>query len=126
MDKKPKLTETDFRRNLENFTGTQEWYRHPLNRSVLYTEGAQYVAETCGAYWLLDEIALNQMLKEVKKEEFQVWKLVVDVAKSSGVLTCEDGDYHLVFEKKLDFTTFPFSGIEFFFENNTIYLPSER
>ena len=123
---KTAFTEEEFQRNLANFTGTQEWYRHPLNRSVLYTEGAQYVAETCGAYWLLDEIALNQMLKEVKKEEFQVWKLVVDVAKSSGVLTCEDGDYHLVFEKKLDFTTFPFSGIEFFFENNTIYLPSER
>jgi uncharacterized protein DUF6876 len=46
--------------DLAQFTGAEQWYRHSINRKVLYTDGAQYVAEHGGAYWLLDEIALIQ------------------------------------------------------------------
>jgi hypothetical protein len=46
---------------LAQFTGSQNFYRHSLVREVLYTEGAQYVADTAGAHWLLDEIALAQL-----------------------------------------------------------------
>ena len=46
-----------------------------INRNVLYTDGAQHVAEHGGAYWLLDEIAIIQPYsKAVAAEEFQVWK----------------------------------------------------
>jgi hypothetical protein len=51
-------TKTFSRAALRQFTGTENWYRHGLVRSVLYTDGAKYVAESAGAYWLLDEIAL--------------------------------------------------------------------
>ena len=34
------------------------WYRHALNRAVLFTDGAKHVADAGGADWLLDEIAL--------------------------------------------------------------------
>ena len=44
--------------DLSQFTGTENWYRHNLNTDILYTDGAKYVAETAGAYWLLDEIAV--------------------------------------------------------------------
>lgn len=47
---------------LHHFTGTETWFRHPLVRKVLYTEGVQYLAETGGAYWLLDEIACAQLI----------------------------------------------------------------
>ena len=36
--------------DLGQFTGTEQWYRHGLARNVLYTEGAQHVAESGGAY----------------------------------------------------------------------------
>jgi hypothetical protein len=42
---------------LPHFTGTERWFRHAMNQRVTYTEGAQFVAEKAGAYWLLDEIA---------------------------------------------------------------------
>jgi hypothetical protein len=45
---------------LRQFTGSEHWYRHGLNRAVLYTDGAKYVADQGGAYWLIDEIALAQ------------------------------------------------------------------
>jgi hypothetical protein len=34
--------------DLRQFSGSEHWYRHALNRNVLYTDGAQYVAETGG------------------------------------------------------------------------------
>lgn len=48
------------RADLRQFTGSENFYRHALVRSILYTDGVQYVAETGGAYWLIDAIALAQ------------------------------------------------------------------
>jgi hypothetical protein len=95
-------------------------------RSILFTDGAKYVADAAGAYWLLDEIALAQrFVKAVAAEEFQAWKLTVN-PDSTAALTCEDGNYDVVFTKRIPFTDFPPEGITLWFENNTIYLPSER
>jgi hypothetical protein len=112
---------------LIQFTGSEYWYRHPLVRSILFTDGAKYVADRAGAYWLLDEVAFAQRgVEAVAKERFQVWKLKVDVEKSTGVLICEDGNYKAVFEKKLGYTDFPLPEITLWFSSNTIYLPSEH
>jgi hypothetical protein len=67
---------------LSQFTGSEHWYRHGLVPSITFTDGAKYVAEAAGAYWLLDEIALAQRFdKWVAAEEFQVWKLQVKADK---------------------------------------------
>ena len=85
----------------------------------------QYVAETAGAYWLVDEIAFAQTVPAVAAEGFQHWKLTVDTAKSNAVLTCDDGNDHVVFTKEITFTDFPLDEIRFYFTDNTILLPSE-
>lgn len=122
MAKDPKLTEAD----LNQFTGSEHWYRHALNRNVLFTDGAKYVADEGGAYWLLDAIALAQLYeKRVAAEEFQVWKLAVRPDRTA-TLTCEDGNYNVVYARQLDFTDFPAPEVTLWFENDTIYLPSER
>jgi hypothetical protein len=41
-------------------------------RDVLFTDGAKYVADQAGAYWLLDEIA-QRSSKSVAGEAFQHW-----------------------------------------------------
>jgi hypothetical protein len=61
---------------MRRFTGSEHWYRHALNRKIVFTDGAKHVADHGGAYWLLDEIALIQPYdKRVAAEEFQVWSL---------------------------------------------------
>lgn len=111
---------------LRGFTGTEQWYRHALNRAVLFTDGAKYVADAAGAYWLLDEIALAQAhVAAVKGEDIQVWKLTVH-ADSTAELACEDGNYNTVFTKLIPFTDFPPPGITLWFANDVIYLPSEH
>jgi hypothetical protein len=108
--------------DLENFSGgTDQWYRHGLVRAVVYTAGAQYVAETAGAYWLLDMIATEGTMTALRNEPFQVWRL--DVA--SLTITVTDGNERILHTKKLDFTDFPEPGIELWFTDNTILLPTE-
>ncbi len=120
------MTKTLKREDLAQFTGTGKWYRHGLNRNVLYTDGAKYVAEAGGAYWLLDEIALLQRYdKAVAAEEFQVWKLTVRPG-NTATLQCEDGNYNVVFSKEIEFTDFPLPEITLWFANGVIYLPSEH
>ena len=65
---KTKETHHDEQRNspesdLDQFTGSENWYRHGLNRNVTFTDGAKYVADEGGAYWLLDAIAICQRMR---------------------------------------------------------------
>ena len=119
------MTKTLDKSLLAQFTGSEIWYRHTINRKVLFTVGAKYVADQAGADWLLDEIAIIQPHDpRVAAEEFQVWKLTVK-ADHSATLTCDDGNGHIVYTKKIEYTDFPIEGITLWFTNNTILLPSE-
>jgi hypothetical protein len=122
MTKTARLTERD----LCQFTGSEHWYQHSLNRNVTYTDGAKYVADEGGAYWLLDEIALSQRFeKKVATTRFQVWKLTVHEDRTAA-LTCSDGNDNIVYAKHIEFTDFPISEITLWFTNGVIYLPSEH
>ncbi len=119
------MTKTLNTADLAQFTGSENWYRHAINRAVLYTDGAKYVADQAGAYWLLDEIAIIQPHNaRVAAESFQVWKLAVS-ADQTGVLTCDDGNGRVIFSKEIPYTDFPLDGITLYFTNNTILLPRE-
>lgn len=93
-------------------------------RSMTYTEGVQYLAETDGAYWLVDKVATLQLEPKVRAEEFQSWKL--KVKDRTAVLTCDDGNHNIVYSEVIDFTDFPLDEIELWVEGNVILLPSEH
>jgi hypothetical protein len=112
-----------FLAGLPHFTGSETWYRHPLNPSITFTDGAKYVADQCGAYWLLDEIVTNQLRASVRAEEFQHWKL--EVKDNKGWLSCDDGNGKIVFTKRIPFTDFPVEDMRFYFSGNVIMMPSE-
>jgi hypothetical protein len=95
-------TKTLSKSELAQFTGSDNCYRHTINRNVLYTDGAQHVAA----------------------EEFQVWKLTVH-PHGSATLTCDDGNDNIVLTKKIEYTDFPLDEITLYFANNVIHLPSE-
>ncbi len=118
-------TKTLTAKDLLQFSGSENWYRHSLNRKVLYTDGAQYLAEQGGAYWLLDSIAIAQAhVKAVKAEEFQVWTLKVN-PDSTALLTCDDGNNRIVYKQSIPFTDFPLTEVKLYFCNNVIMLTSE-
>ncbi len=121
MTQKPQtLTQDDLRQ----FSGTEFWHRHSLQRHILFTDGAKYVADTAGAYWLLDEIAIGQMEPTIANQPFQRWTLTVR-PDLTATLLCEDGNCNTVYTKELTFTDFPLEKISFYFTDNVILLPSE-
>lgn len=122
------LTESD----LHHFTGTGQYHRHGLMRSIVFTDGVKHVGDAGGAYWLIDKIATLQMNPKIAAEPFQVWRLIVTGSKAT--LTCDDGDRIGVGDSKaivfhseeIGFTDFPLEKIEMWVEGNVILLPSEH
>lgn len=111
--------------NLCQFTGTENYYRHFVNRSFLYTDGVKFLAEEAQAYWLIDAIAICQKFeKQISAEEFQLWRLTVH-ANNSAILTCDNGNGNIVYQQKIPFTDFPLDEIRLYFTNGVLMLTSE-
>ena len=87
---------------LSQFTGTEHYYR--LNRRCLITDGAKYLADEAGAYWLLDAAA-SYLLELGTSDWFVLVRLVV--RGSQGVLSLEDGNGHIRASQQIPFTHFP-------------------
>jgi hypothetical protein len=123
MTKSPKLTPADLR---QFAGGTEHYYRHGLNRNVLYTDGAKFVAEVGGAFWLLDLIAVSQGRdKRLDRQQFQVWKLAV-LPDNSATITVEDGNFNVLLTQRIAYTDFPGDGVVLWLSAGVIYLPVEH
>ena len=84
------------------FTGTVHYHR--LNRRCLLTDGAKYLAEGAGAFWLMDAAA--SYLLELGTDDWFV-QVVLKVTGSSAVLTLEDGNGHVRVRQEIPYTDFP-------------------
>jgi hypothetical protein len=117
---------------LAHFNGTEQWFRHSLMQNVLYTEGAQYIAEQAEAYWLIDKITAMQLEPAINDEPFQTWKLTV--RDGTADLVCTDGGKEgrrpvIIHTEHITFTDFPLDEIELWVEkgeHTVILLPSEH
>ena len=89
---------------LTQFTGTEHYYR--LNRKCLLTDGTKYLADTAGAYWLMDAAA-SYLLELGTADWFVLIRLVVN--DNAALLTLEDGNGHSHARQEIPFTDFPAS-----------------
>ena len=64
---------------LRNFIGSEHYYR--ISPSAVLTDGTKYLADTVGAYWLMDAIA-SYLPQFSGREEFIVAKLNVAASKA--------------------------------------------
>ena len=101
-------------RSLDMFSGTEKWYKHPFG--VLFTDGIKFLADEAKAYWFIDLIASWQVDKKVQKESFQVWIIRVDGNKA--VVTCEDGNGHVVATQNIGYTDFPLKELKVYLEDD--------
>lgn len=109
--------------DLNYFTGTSQYYFHPMFKAYRYTDGVRHVAKEGGAYWLIEAILSWQLDKAVKAEPFQFWTL--KVTESSAVLTATNGNNEEIARQEIEFTDFPLDKISFYLTNNVLLLPSE-
>lgn len=94
---------TNFDENqLYQFTGTERYYR--ISRKHLLTDGTRYVAETAGAFWMMDAVASH--LSEIGTDDWFVL-VRVTVANSSAVMRYEDGNGKVHAQQAIPHTDFP-------------------
>ena len=110
---------------LAQFTGTTQWFYHPLFTAFNYTDGVRFLAKNAECYWLLEFIFSHQSNPKIKALEFQVWNLV---KKGEGcTITIEDGNDKVIKTFNLGYTSFPLDNFTLWLEESTtLLLPSEH
>jgi hypothetical protein len=109
---------------LRHFTSSQEYFRNPLFRGFIYTEGVKYLAEKAQAYWLIDYILSNQLHQTLRGQRFQVWKIHVN-HEDKAIITVDDGDGNKLVQFRIPFTDFPLIHFSLWLVDKTLLLPSE-
>lgn len=93
------LTAEQLKLDLFHFTGSEVWYRHPLNQQMLYTDGVRYFAEhggEQGAYWLIDKVAFDMCPVLVSKKEWFASVTLVVNTNGTAVVNLSDGNYKII------------------------------
>jgi len=113
---------------LDQFTGTTQYYIRPIFPHFRYTDGIQFLAEEGKCHWLIDFVFSHQLDPAVKeysqRENFQVWRLKVN-DDSTAVITCEDGNDNIIMQREIVYTDFPLQKLTLFFQDGVLFLPSE-
>lgn len=95
------LTRKEIEAGLPQFTGTTQWYR--FQPGFLLTEGAKWLAESAGCYWLYDIVwSIRPILA---KDTFAVAKLAV--VGSAAIFALEDGNDNVLYTQAIEYTDFP-------------------
>ncbi len=115
---------TNLETELRHFTGSEHFFRNPLLRSFVYTEGVHFLAERAGAYWLIDYVMSNQYDRKIKAQPFQVWTIKVREDRSATI-RAEDGNGNLIRRFRLEYADFPLKEFSLWFIDGTLMLPSE-
>ncbi len=123
---------------LAGFSGGDLFYRHPLNRSVIYTEGVRFLAETAEAHWLIDAVTSYFGSPEMQAatsadgrlESLQFWRLEVREDHTAELTARADDGVEPFITQTIEWTDFPLPKVDiwagFNGEGWTLYLPSEH
>jgi hypothetical protein len=117
--------------DLNQFSGSEQFFKHGVNHKLVYTEGVQYLAQQAKCYWLIDEIACVLFPQLLKKYNDGFYSIRLLVTNSTGVITVDDGNGNVHINHKINWTDFPISGkpVQFFLcESDKYYclmLPGE-
>lgn len=109
---------------LRQFIGTENYYKLAFGK---ITDGAKYLADAAGAYWLVDDICIHNAFTRTLKanRDFQVWTLTKNKTGRGAKLVAEDGNKTKLFSTRIPFTDFPLDSIQLYFINGVVLLPSE-
>ena len=119
-------------------TGTENWYLHWSG--LHYTDGVRFVADTCGAHWLIDIIGSHQPSARREASDgrhvylsdvtFQVWELA-QVDDGTFEATAWSDTPHkstYLIGQQLEYTDFPLKLMPFimWIETRVLLLPREH
>ena len=111
--------------DLAQFTGTETWHRHWLQRNLLYTDGVRFFEQNAGggAGWFIDIVA-TEIFGLLAKEGFLC--ISIKVVGNTPSITVDDGNDNILFERSnIEYTDCPEGIWKFYLTDNVLLLPSE-
>lgn len=121
-------TANEITNELAQFTGTAHYYLYsPLFPNMLLTDGAHYLAEECGAYWLMDMI--GSYLPQIED-----WWAIAELTVTHGnkaLFTLADDKPATKFfaHQAIEYTDFPLEEVKLYVildgEHWVVLIPSE-
>lgn len=111
---------------LPQFYGTEDYHKWShLFPSFVLTDGAKYLAEAAGAYWLMDAVCSHLakhtdtfVVATLTRETTNIWSLSLD-----------DGNGNIFATQTIEYSDFPLDGIKLYVCRQedlwVIMLPSE-
>lgn len=114
--------------SLRNFNGTEAYHRWSVLFPDVLTDGAKYLAEKAGMFWLMDIV--GSVRAKILKEGFGNVKLTLTPSKPHAAeVTIDDGNGRVFYKQNIQYTDCPFPSIGLFAapmgERLVIMLPSE-
>ncbi len=99
---------------LQAYTGSQQYFRHGLNRSFCYTDGVRHFLRRAGggAYWFVDILALQPEICRATAEQGKVFVvLAVDCGEAKLTVTIDrkahDSYEGVLYARRIPFTDCP-------------------
>ena len=109
--------------NFGNVNGSENLYVQKPSL-ILYTDGVRDLAETCGAYWLIDLLVSYQGTREINLQRFQVWELT-RVKEQKFSILASDGNDNRIASQQIPFSDFPYDTATLLLVDGCIMLPTE-
>ena len=101
--------------SLRQFTGSSTFTKFsPLFPNVVLTEGAEYLADECGAYWLMDMIA-SHIPSVPKDETFTIAQLTVNPMNKAFFTLADDSPATKIYaNQSISYTDFPLDEVKLY------------
>lgn len=120
------MTKEEILSKLPNFYGTENYHRWSvLFPKFVLTDGAKFIADECGAYWLMDAIA--SYLPKYRDDGFAT--ACLKKSASGFLLRIEDGNDNAFATQAIEYSDFPLDEITLYVVDSgdfwVILLPSE-
>ena len=109
--------------NFGNSNGSDNFYVQKPSL-ILYTDGVKSMAESCGAYWLIDLVVSYQGTREINLQRFQVWELT-RVKEQKFSILASDGNDNRIASQQIPFSDFPFDAATLWLVDGCLMLPTE-
>ncbi|HKK77393.1 MAG TPA: hypothetical protein VJ953_20105 [Saprospiraceae bacterium] len=113
-----------FRKEIGTYTGSSQFFHHPLFSNFLYTEGVKFMADTLEAYWLIEHIMALQLEAPLQHHRFQVWKIQVR-EDTSATITATNRAGRVIKTIEFELTDFPLESFTLWWSQNLLLLPRE-
>lgn len=108
--KESTMTVTIKEEDLAQFIGTEGYFRHPLCKAVVYTDGVEYLASN-GAGWLVDMVAshLHTHKGLVEKCDGMLFtKFTLEKTRGGRLEARKDTHAPVIFSQEVEYTDLPF------------------